>query len=377
MTRVLFVDDEPNVLQGLRRMLRGKGREWTMGFANGGPEALAMMGASPSDVIVTDMRMPGMGGPELLARIRDEWPRAVRMVLSGHSDHEAAVRATGVAHQYLTKPCEAATLVAAIDRAMQLRRFVQDPDLVAFVTSIGSLPVLPEIHRRIGAALQDPQVCLRRIGAMIEEDVALSAKILHVVNSSFFGAPREVASAGEAAVLLGAEVLSALVLGMHLFDDAHAPGGGAGLSRRLAAEALTVSSLARRIAVDIGADRRETDEAFLAGMLHGIGDLVLQQASTLRTTAVDGAGTSTVVDADLPSRAGAYLLGLWNFGDSIVEAVAHQRQPSLAPPPASPVLLAVHVALHLSTANVRLDPAVAGRVDTARIPEWQDLPRAS
>jgi HD-like signal output (HDOD) protein/ActR/RegA family two-component response regulator len=381
VTRVLFVDDEPNVLQGLRRMLRGKARDWSLDFANGGSEALAMMGNSPSDIVVSDMRMPGMDGPELLSRIRNGWPAAVRMVLSGHSDQEAMVRSVGVAHQYLTKPCEAATLVGAIEKAISLRQFVRHPDLLTRVTAIGSLPVLPETYRRIGDALQQPQVSLREVGALIEEDVALSAKILQVVNSAFFGSPRQVASAGEAAVLLGVDVLSALVLGVRLFDAEQADAATAARDRQLARQALSVSSLARRIARDLGAGGREADEAFLAGMLHGVGEIVLLQDPGCDATARAGAeqAAETAMPAsDLASRAGAYLLGLWNFADAIVEAVAYQRQPALAPPPGSLVLAAVHVALHLSAANVRLEPVLVDRFDLhARIPEWQSMPRAS
>src|SRR5690606_23399689 len=121
--------------------------------------------------------------------------------------------------------------------------------------------------------------------------------------------------------------------------------------------------------IDAGTGGREADEAFLAGMLHGVGELVLLQAPEQRGDA-SGASQRDVPGpapvTELSCRAGAYLLGLWNFADRIVEAVAYQRQPSLAPPPANPVLLAVHVALHLTTDDVRLDPAVAGRFDPAR-----------
>jgi CheY-like chemotaxis protein len=60
--RILFVDDEPNILQGLQRMLRGMRQEWDMAFASGGEEALDVMSKSGFDVVVTDMRMPGMNG---------------------------------------------------------------------------------------------------------------------------------------------------------------------------------------------------------------------------------------------------------------------------------------------------------------------------
>ncbi len=80
MTRVLFVDDEPQVLEGLRRMLRAYRREWTMHFCEGAEQALAAMAEEPFDVVVSDMQMPGMDGAELLTRVRDQYPDAVRIV---------------------------------------------------------------------------------------------------------------------------------------------------------------------------------------------------------------------------------------------------------------------------------------------------------
>src|SRR5918912_3063921 len=118
--RVLFVDDEPRVLDGLRRMLRTKRHQWQMRFAASGAEALAVLAGEPADVLVTDMRMPEMDGAALLAQVRERYPRIVRMVLSGHSDRDASMRALEVAHQFLNKPCDAATLTDTIERAVAL-----------------------------------------------------------------------------------------------------------------------------------------------------------------------------------------------------------------------------------------------------------------
>jgi len=110
---VLFVDDEPRILEGLRRMLRGQRNEWDMAFAPGGEAALAMMGATTFDVIVSDMRMPEMDGAALLTQVRNLYPQVVRIVLSGHTELSTALRVVPVAHQFLAKPCDAGTLRVA------------------------------------------------------------------------------------------------------------------------------------------------------------------------------------------------------------------------------------------------------------------------
>ena len=84
MRRVLFVDDEPRFLEGLQRILRPQKHMWEMAFAPNGYAALAIMEASPFDVIVSDMRMPGLDGAALLARVREEYPQVVRIVLSNN-----------------------------------------------------------------------------------------------------------------------------------------------------------------------------------------------------------------------------------------------------------------------------------------------------
>jgi len=117
MTRILFVDDEPRVLDGLRRSLRAQRQRWDMHFAIGGEAALAALEQAPFDVIVSDMRMPDVDGLMLLTAARERWPRMTRLVLSGYTDMEAVLRSTSVAHQILAKPCDPAELVAVIDRA--------------------------------------------------------------------------------------------------------------------------------------------------------------------------------------------------------------------------------------------------------------------
>jgi len=98
MRRVLFVDDEPRILEGLRRMLRSQRNEWEMAFAPGGGAALAIMEAAPFDVVVSDMRMPEMDGATLLTQVRNLYPQVVRIVLSGHAELSAALRVVPVAH---------------------------------------------------------------------------------------------------------------------------------------------------------------------------------------------------------------------------------------------------------------------------------------
>jgi YesN/AraC family two-component response regulator len=117
MKRILFVDDEPRVLDGLRRLLRGQRAEWEMAFADGGESALSELARAPFDVIVTDMRMPGIDGAALLQVVKERHPQVVRVVLSGYAEPDVARAAAAIAHHYLLKPCDPAALKAVVEGA--------------------------------------------------------------------------------------------------------------------------------------------------------------------------------------------------------------------------------------------------------------------
>lgn len=115
MLNVLFVDDEPDMLKGLRNLFRRDRERWSMSFADSGAGALAELEAHPVDVIVSDMRMPEMDGATLLALVRDRYPAVRRIILSGYANPESMALASEVAHSFLAKPCEARVLRQTID----------------------------------------------------------------------------------------------------------------------------------------------------------------------------------------------------------------------------------------------------------------------
>jgi CheY-like chemotaxis protein len=216
--RVLFVDDEENLREGLRRMsylLRG---EWEMAFAESGAQALALLSKAPFDVIVSDMRMPGMDGARLLDEVRQRYPQMVRLILSGHSDREMILRAVGPSHQYLAKPCDIETLLATLTRAYALRELLMNEDLRRIITAMQTLPSRPAVYAAVVEAVQSPSVSLEKIGELIQRDIGMTAKILQLVNSAFFGLQRPMSSPVQAVRLLGLETVQALILSGQIFE---------------------------------------------------------------------------------------------------------------------------------------------------------------
>ena len=113
--RVLFVDDEPSLLRALRRMLMPQRERWAISFVEGGRSALEVLALDAFDVVVTDMRMPGMDGSQLLNEVQRLYPGTYRIVLSGYTEAEARASVALVAQRFLTKPCDPLDLISAIE----------------------------------------------------------------------------------------------------------------------------------------------------------------------------------------------------------------------------------------------------------------------
>lgn len=143
--RILFVDDEPNVLASIQRQFR---KRFDLVTAEGGEEALRVLKEQgPFAVIVSDMRMPGMNGVELLARTKDLYPEMVRLMLTGNADQETAMEAVnaGQIFRFLTKPCPQATFITSLALALrQYRLIIAERELLQ-KTLKGSVNVLAEL----------------------------------------------------------------------------------------------------------------------------------------------------------------------------------------------------------------------------------------
>lgn len=354
MSRVLFVDDEPNVLDALRRMLHPMGKRWELVFASSGQEALAILGQAQFDIIVTDMRMPGMDGAQLLAEVMDRYPNMVRIVFSGHSDPAFILRSVKAAHQYLAKPCDPQILCSTIERALSLRGLFSDHSVQELVSQIESLPSLPSVYEEILAELHSPDPSPQRVGNIVAKDLAMTAKILQLVNSAFFGLFSRVTNAVEAVRYLGIETVKALALSLHLFSELR-PTPLEGFSvEELWEHSLKVAGAARAVAWNDTHDPSIADASFTAGLLHDSGRLIMatklpqRYAPILEQVAKEGRNLWEVERNSLGTshgEVGAYLLGIWGLPQDVVEAVLFHHEPSRGLSSVGGVdpLIAVHV----------------------------------
>jgi len=334
--RVIFVDDEPRVLEGLKRMLRPKRNEWDMTFVGSAQAALDALREQPREVVVTDMRMPGMSGAELLEVVQRDYPDTIRLILSGQAETDSVMKALGVSHQFLSKPCDAEILQGTISRAFALRDLAGNSAVKTLVARIDKLPTLPAIYQRLVECLKNPNAQMEDVAQIISHDPAMSARLLKVVNSAYFGLAKPVADVGRAGTLLGLDRIMALVLGQGIFSGAEIPKVPGFSLDTLWSHSIATATAAHRIAIEENLDKDKVSAAFLAGMLHDLGKLVLamgmpEQYARVLAAAVE-APTRELEFEMLEMHAshsdvGAYLVGLWGLPNTIAEAIAYHEDP--------------------------------------------------
>lgn len=363
--RILFVDDEPNILQGIQRMLRPMRNEWEMVFVDGGEKALDIMKRAPANVVVSDMRMPGMDGAALFEKLREIQPDAVRIILSGFADQESVFRTIGPAHQYIAKPCDSDTLVKGIGRALKLRNILSEPTLRTLISGMGSLPTPPHQLSELLRELNSEEGSAEHVAAIIMHDVAMTATILKLTNSSFFSLATEVTSPLQAVRLLGFDTIKSVVLVGGLFSQVQPTGEFERKSETLSNRSLFIGSLAKAIAKDANSDKQVAEHAFIAGALSHIGTLLLmsrvsdnfrEACELAESKDIDITTAEKTVMKAAHAEIGAYLLGLWGFTNPIVEAVAYHHAPGELPHKGITSLLCVHVAQELARPLDSVDP---------------------
>jgi putative nucleotidyltransferase with HDIG domain len=356
--------------------------QWHTEFASSGQEALRILSEADYDVLVTDVRMPGMSGVELLQEVVRQFPQIVRLILSGTADQEMTLRSVTLAHQYLLKPCDAAILHTTVERAFHLRAMLADPALKRLISGIRSLPSIPAVYLKLMEALRSPEVSPKEIGLIISQDISMTAKILQLVNSAFFGVSRHVTNPLTAAIYLGTDTIRALALTISVFSQFDIGRLSSFSIQGLHDHSFATGTLAREIAKSMRLSKASIDDAFTGGLLHDVGKLVLvcnypeQYQEVLRNAGRPEVSTSMAelqVFGTSHAEVGAYLLWLWGLPDPVTEVVARHHSPgALGSPPAGPVI-AVHAADALIRGTCERDLDMASLTALGldgHLPDW-------
>lgn len=327
--RILFVDDDQFLLDGLRDALRPHRHRWATTFVTSGEAALDALLSEPHDVVVTDLRMPGIDGATLLAHVQQRSPSTIRIVLSGHAEIGMVSRAAATAHRLVAKPCETEALINIIERSCALQSIATQVELDPRAIGASTLPSVPRAYAQLTELLNSGSAGASEIAQVISQDIAMAAKVLQLANSAYFGRRQPTSRIADAVAYLGTDTLRALMLHAEAFRafriDRPIPGFDLD---RLEAHSTRVARLAQTILKDTGGDHQD---AFAAGLLHDIGLLILAaQAPSdlihiLERARNERRPISEIEQAQnhaTHAELGAYLLALWGLPHTVTEAIA-------------------------------------------------------
>ena len=369
-------------------MLRSMRREWEMQFVTSARSALELIRAQPFDAVVTDMRMPGMDGVQLLTEIMKSHPDTVRIILSGQLDQEMILKTVRSAHQHLSKPCEPDLLKSTLAQAFALRDILDDDNIKTLVSRIESLPSLPSLYLEIMEEIQSANTSFRRVGEIISRDVGMMAKILQLVNSAFFGLRRQVSSPKDAVSYLGFETIKSLVLTAKIFSQFNQKKLSRFSLDSLWNHSILTGIFAKMVAQMEDQSKEIIDDAYMVGLLHDLGKLVLAQnlSDRYQTVLQEALATNRCLwqieyahFGTSHAEIAAYLMGLWGLKYPIVEAIAFHHRPVKCALQMG-VLAAVHSANGLAYLIKDHEPHEEPRVDPGyltqlnmmeRFPVWQ------
>lgn len=350
--RILFVDDEPNVLQGMKRMLRSLREDWDLNFANSGAEALELMKLNPVDVLVTDMKMPSMTGADLVNETLQQHPKTIRIILSGYSDQDLILQSICATHQFLAKPCDPPALLAALERAKNTEKLLSDPSLCELLGKMKQVPSIPQLYKDIHEQLKDKNASIQTIGAIIAQDIGMTASILKLVNSAFFGLPQKISHPTEAVNYLGLEIIRSLVLVHNFFEDFKEPSLQPFVDS-LWQHSFKTAEDAYKLAKLEQCDTQIQEQAYSSGLLHDIGRLILtynfpEAYQQILKTLQDENITITEAEKNIigasHTEIGSYLIGLWGLPLSIVESISFHHSPEQSADTEFTPLAATHIA---------------------------------
>lgn len=331
MKRLLFVDDEPLVLGAFQRMMWPIREHFVAEFADSGDAALTALGRDSFDVIVSDLRMPGIDGATLLGLVRERWPSIIRITLSGENHSGSWMKVIPLAHRFLSKPCPPELLRNTVVRACELRSLLESDEIRAVATGLRGIPSLPRLYLDVVRELEKPEPSMATVASIVARDVGMTVRVMQVANSPIFGRHWPAANVNQAVIVLGANLTKNLVLTAGLFSgftpEAEARFG----LKRLWNHSRRTAEMARNIVEDWNLEPRIAQEAATAGFLHEVGKLVFAATLPERYATVlrrSGKCEKELLNAEMAefgathATIGAYVLGLWELPQTVIEAVA-------------------------------------------------------
>jgi putative nucleotidyltransferase with HDIG domain len=374
--RILIIDNDPKELTELKRALCEPQYDWEMVFQTT-PPSLDSKQEPLYDAIVLAERGGLPAAKTFLVSLAQQFPSAVRIMLveqGGQLFHESV----GLAHQFLARPCEPKMLNEAIERAKVLRNLLANSKLRELVSQVKALPTIPDIYVDVLRELRTEDPSVVKLSYLISQDPGLCAKLMQMANSSFFGLQGNVTNPADAIFHLGMSAVKQLVLSIGILTSfENKP--TAMTFNRLWNHSWATGALARKLAQREVMSDNAVENAFLCGLLHDVGKLLLAtglSAEYARVQQHHRREHIQIWQAELEilgsthAEVGAYLLGLWGLPTRMIEAVAAHHLPAADKGKKFSLITALHVADCLDQEKRNADPFVCpSRIDMAYLRE--------
>ena len=384
-SRILFVDDEPLMREFYSMVGAMLGSNYEVFTASSGKEGLEFLRRTPVDIVISDLVMPEMNGQEFMAAVSHDHPESMRIVISAHEDQLTVAQCLMFGHRYFSKPFDLKHLAGVLKRICHLKHQVGSEKLKRVISGLGALPTPPRVYMRLTEALNSPYSSIDEIGAIVQEDPALTLKLLQISNSAYFGVSQKIVTPMEAVQIVGLEILRALVLCIHAFKFYQDKKFRSISITELWDHSLRTATAARKLARHENLPAEQCEETFVSGLLHDIGKLILaanaekdyRVALELSSrTALPLEQAEAGIFATTHAHVGAYLLALWGVPESVISGVELHHSLDPARIDSFNAAVAVHVAQNLLPGETRrksLDTELIARLGLSdRLAPWEE-----
>ncbi len=369
--RILFAVADQDAVADFKRAFA---EPWEVATASSGPLALEQLDKQPFDVLVADLDLPELDGAALLNQSRHAHPRTLCFILATEADRERVMENVLGAHQFLTKPCDAALLKNQVERATSLDTWIASNRMRELVSRIRSFPTVPTLYLEVLTALKSPNVTTEQVAKIIARDMAMSTKLLQIINSACFGLPRKISDPVEAVGLIGFDAVKSMVMTIKLLNQYDKIKPVYFSVDRMWRHSTDVARSAKQLTLMHTDNAALAESAFTAGLIHDIGKVVLaanfdEQYRGAQTLARKQKLSLSEVEREIfganHGEIGAYLLGLWGMPLDLLECAAFHHQPGRVASREFTTLTAVHIAnaLEHEASPNQEDDAIASKID--------------
>lgn len=347
--RILIADANPKAWEDLRKIL---GETWIVCGAPDSSSAAAQAAQQTFEAVLAHFELPPSGAGEFLNQIRASHPKTLRFVIGSESSKEKVLDQVVGGHQFLSYPFDRATVVNGVERVTALD-FGMKSSLRELVSRIRTFPTLPSLYFEVLNALKNPNATTADVGAVLAKDLAMTTKLVQVLNSAYFGLSRKITDPTEAVGLLGFETVKSLIISIKLLSDYDKVKPVYFSIDTVWRHSTAVAQRAKNIALMETNNSECAAHCYTAGLMHDLGKVILaanfdgqyQEAHALARTRQTPLWE---VERDTfganHAEIGAYLLSLWGLTPDVVEAAAFHHHPFRATNREFSPLTAVHVA---------------------------------